>query len=203
MGRSIEQNRRVKDQRRQEILDSALSLFASRGPAATRISDIAEAVGISSGLVYHYFSAKDDIVFVLAEEAFANLDAAAAELESLSIAACDKLRLAVGGLLKSLEESDRTARTHLFIAQLSVSEATPEAVRVLLDRERGRSYETIERIIRDGQAACTVRPGDAAAMSQLFWSTVQGLAIHKAVHGDCYRSPAPTAVLRMFLEDEA
>lgn len=44
-----------KEKRRQDILRAGLKLFASKGYEATKINDIAEAAGMSLGLLYHYF----------------------------------------------------------------------------------------------------------------------------------------------------
>ncbi|GIX29696.1 MAG: hypothetical protein KatS3mg124_0168 [Porticoccaceae bacterium] len=45
--------------RREEILQVAARLFASRGFEATSVRDIAEAVGILSGSLYHHFATKE------------------------------------------------------------------------------------------------------------------------------------------------
>lgn len=49
--------------RREQILSVALSLFFKNGYKNTKISDIAEAAGISKGLVYRYFESKAEILF--------------------------------------------------------------------------------------------------------------------------------------------
>jgi AcrR family transcriptional regulator len=46
-------------ERRQQLLDAAAALFASRGFAATRVADVAEAAGVAKGLFYWYFDTKD------------------------------------------------------------------------------------------------------------------------------------------------
>ncbi|MGM0930498.1 MAG: TetR/AcrR family transcriptional regulator [Actinomycetota bacterium] len=48
--------------RRTVILDSAAALFAARGVAGTSVREIADAVGILSGSLYHHFVSKDEIV---------------------------------------------------------------------------------------------------------------------------------------------
>jgi AcrR family transcriptional regulator len=48
--------------RRDIILERAADLFAKQGVAATTVREIAEAVGILSGSLYHHFSSKDEIV---------------------------------------------------------------------------------------------------------------------------------------------
>ncbi len=48
--------------RRDVILQRAADLFAKQGVAATTVREIAEAVGILSGSLYHHFASKDQIV---------------------------------------------------------------------------------------------------------------------------------------------
>lgn len=47
--------------RKQEIMDHAIRLFASKGYDKTSISDIAKAMGVSQGLCYRYFPSKEAI----------------------------------------------------------------------------------------------------------------------------------------------
>jgi AcrR family transcriptional regulator len=53
---------RQADQRRSELIEAALRLFAERGFRATTIADIATATGTAHGLVYHYFGSKDELL---------------------------------------------------------------------------------------------------------------------------------------------
>jgi AcrR family transcriptional regulator len=52
------------EERRLQILDTALKVFAARGFKSASIKDIAEAAGISQGLIYHYFKDKEDLMAV-------------------------------------------------------------------------------------------------------------------------------------------
>ena len=45
-----------------QILETALTVFASHGFLGTSIKDIAEAAGISQGLMYHYFASKEELL---------------------------------------------------------------------------------------------------------------------------------------------
>ncbi len=49
------------DERKQEILDGAIRVFARKGYERTSISDIAKEIGVSQGLCYRYFPSKEDI----------------------------------------------------------------------------------------------------------------------------------------------
>jgi DNA-binding NarL/FixJ family response regulator len=51
------------DDRRQEIISIAGTVFYEKGYEATTIQDIADAVGILKGSLYHYISSKEDLLY--------------------------------------------------------------------------------------------------------------------------------------------
>ena len=52
-------------ERKQQLLDAAVGLFAERGYAATRIADICTAAGVAKGLFYWYFETKEALFIEL------------------------------------------------------------------------------------------------------------------------------------------
>jgi AcrR family transcriptional regulator len=58
---------------REEILAAARQLFVAKGYEATSIRAIAERVGASPGILYHYFEDKQDIMAHLVRETFQRL----------------------------------------------------------------------------------------------------------------------------------
>lgn len=57
------------EQRRQQIMDGALSVFSTKGFEKATNKDIAQASGIGSpGLIYHYFKDKQDLFRTLVQE---------------------------------------------------------------------------------------------------------------------------------------
>ena len=51
--------------RRQQILDAAVRVFARQGFHTCRVSDIADEAGVAYGLVYHYFGSKEQVLDTL------------------------------------------------------------------------------------------------------------------------------------------
>jgi hypothetical protein len=49
-------NQKIRDERRGQILQVALKVFAYKGLAATKIAEIAAQACISQGLIHHYFT---------------------------------------------------------------------------------------------------------------------------------------------------
>jgi TetR/AcrR family fatty acid metabolism transcriptional regulator len=51
--------------RRRQILDAAVHVFARQGFHGCRVSDIADEAGVAYGLVYHYFRSKEEVLDTL------------------------------------------------------------------------------------------------------------------------------------------
>lgn len=52
------------EKRRAQFIDAAIALFGQRGYHVTTIRDIAQAAGVSIGLIYQYVEDKEDILFL-------------------------------------------------------------------------------------------------------------------------------------------
>src|ERR1041385_4982883 len=50
--------RQQAEQRRIQLLDTALEVFAAHGFDGTSVKDLAEAAGVTQGLLYHYFASR-------------------------------------------------------------------------------------------------------------------------------------------------
>ncbi len=81
--RTAEQNHEVRAHTRARLLSAALELFASRGYAATSVDAIADAAGVSAGLLYHHFDRKAAVLNAIFEQSLADVQAtfAAADRE--------------------------------------------------------------------------------------------------------------------------
>lgn len=66
--RSAEQNQALRDESRARILQSALALFAKHGYEQTSVRMIAQAAGVSQGLMYNYFAGKEALLRALFEQ---------------------------------------------------------------------------------------------------------------------------------------
>lgn len=61
--------RRRVDVRREEILDATVDQVQQRGFASVRVADVAQALGISSGLVFYHYGTKDQLLAAALEHA--------------------------------------------------------------------------------------------------------------------------------------
>ena len=199
MGRNQNLNRQITDKRREEILASALKLFAAQGLEATRIEQITETLHISKGLVYYYFRSKEELYVEIVRAAFERLNAAATGLAEMPLPPGEKISFAIRHMLGDIEYSDTFAQYFVLILQATVQSSAPPEAKEIIRREGSTPHEALARIMREGQREGTVKPYDPADLSVLFWSTIRGLATHKAAHGTAYKSPDPQLIEEIFL----
>ena len=85
-------------EKRRLILDAAVRVFARQGFHTCRVSDIADEAGVAYGLVYHYFSSKEQILDTLFLDRWGLMLAAIAETDASDMAPREKL-LAIAGFI--------------------------------------------------------------------------------------------------------
>jgi len=134
---------RVAD-RRAELLDAAVRVFAEKGFHATRVGDIAAEAGVAHGLLYHYFRSKDEVLETVFRDTWTALVAETRRIESSDAPLPEQLRL--------------FARIYL-----GSWLATPDLVRVLVREvargpgagsrvaEIGELFDLLRRIVESAQ----------------------------------------------------
>jgi AcrR family transcriptional regulator len=96
---------------RQRILESALSLFGSKGYEETTMREIAAEAGYSPGLTYRYFASKEELVLVLYQNLAEDLDKYVHDLPPVSLS--ERFHMTVAKQL-ALMEPHREALGALF-----------------------------------------------------------------------------------------
>src|SRR5437879_13359743 len=87
--------------RRRELLDAAVRVFAHKGFHTSRVGDIAEEAGVAHGLLYHYFSSKDEVLDTIFRETWSALLEEIDEIESSDEPAREQLQTVAARLLGS------------------------------------------------------------------------------------------------------
>jgi AcrR family transcriptional regulator len=78
--------------RRRQILDAAVRVFARQGFHACRVSDIADEAGVAYGLLYHYFRSKEEVLDTVFLERWDVLLQHVREVDATDQSPRDKLR---------------------------------------------------------------------------------------------------------------
>lgn len=150
-----DRGRRTRDR----LVVAARSVFEERGFDATRMSDIAQAAGVSHGTVYTWFPTKEDVLHGAVDSV---TDEMYDVLSTPDIT--DPIeRIAVANA-RYLDVHRQTARLMEVVAQAAVNDASFRAVLTGLRHTHvDRVAKTIEKLQADGHAVSTLDPRISAA----------------------------------------
>lgn len=161
-----------REKRRGQILSAGLSLFIRKGYAATRISDIAERVGMSTGLLFHYFPSKEklyeELIAIGVNTPMAVM--APTEMEPLAF-----FVHTTEEILFYIRSQPFTAEMFVLMAQAYCYEAAvPPSIRDTL--RHFDVYTPTAALLQKGQESGTIRSGDPYALAIAYWCAIQGIA---------------------------
>jgi TetR/AcrR family fatty acid metabolism transcriptional regulator len=157
--------------KRRQILDAAIRVFARQGFHATRVSDIADEAGVAYGLVYHYFRSKDEVLDELFVERWSLLLAAIEEADRTGETPRAKLAAVASFIVDSYHHDPELMKVII----VEVTRAANSFGRTHLDQIR-RAYESIAKIVADGQAAGAFRGDvDPTFASMSFYGAIEQL----------------------------
>lgn len=77
--------------RDKEILEAAIRSFSQKGYAATSLQELADAVGLMKGSLYHYITSKESLLFRIFQEAHLQANSVIESIEKRKLNPADKL----------------------------------------------------------------------------------------------------------------
>jgi TetR/AcrR family fatty acid metabolism transcriptional regulator len=137
--------------KRRQILDAAVRVFARQGFHSTRVSDIADEAGVAYGLVYHYFSSKEQVMNELFKERWSLLLAAIEESDGET-----PPRDRLADVARFIVDSYRHDPELMKVIIVEVTRAANSFGRTHLPEIR-KAYELIAEIVAEGQAGGAFR----------------------------------------------
>ena len=157
--------------KRRQILDAAIRVFARQGFHACRVSDIADEAGVAYGLVYHYFKSKDQVLNELFTERWSLLLATIEEVDAQGIGAHEKLDAVARFIIDSYRHDPELMKVII----VEVTRAANSFGRTHL-AEIDRAYEMIAKIVADAQGEGTFRREvDPELASMWFYGAIEQL----------------------------
>jgi AcrR family transcriptional regulator len=157
--------------RRRQILDAAIRVFARQGFHSTRVADIADEAGVAYGLVYHYFDSKDEVLNELFSERWSLLLAAIDEADQ----SAETPRMKLFAVASFIVDSYRHDPELMKVIIVEVTRAANSFGRTHLEQIR-RAYNSIAKIVADGQASGDFRRDiDPTFASMSFYGAIEQL----------------------------
>jgi AcrR family transcriptional regulator len=138
--------------KRRIILEAAVRVFARQGFHTCRVSDIADEAGVAYGLVYHYFSSKEEILDTLFLERWDVMLVAISEVDASSRSPREKLQAIAGFIVDSYRHDPELMKVII----VEVTRAANTFGRTHLAKIR-EAYRQIAGIVARAQAAGVFR----------------------------------------------
>ncbi len=155
--------------RRRQLLDAAVRVFARQGFHASRVSDIATEAGVAHGLVYHYFSSKDEVLDTVFRERWGLLLDHIRAVDATEGPARDKLTAIAGFIV----DSYRHAPDVMKVIVVEVTRAANSFGRTHLPEIR-EAYELIAAVVRDAQTTGELRSDITPAFAAMaFYGAIE------------------------------
>ena len=171
--RSIARERSGRDrqagseEKRRLILDAAVRVFARDGYHTSRVGDIAEEAGVAHGLLYHYFSSKEEVLATVFRENWGELLGRFARVEQSDEPADEQLRGIAKILLRTWRNDPDLVR--VMVREVARSSHLQEQV-----DDIGVGFATIQRVIERGQAEGVFRADlDPRLASWIFYGGLE------------------------------
>jgi AcrR family transcriptional regulator len=158
--------------KRRQILDAAVRVFARQGFHSTRVADIADEAGVAYGLVYHYFKSKEEVLNELFSERWSLLLVAIEEADrDANLAPRAKLEAVAGFIVDSYRHDPELMKVII----VEVTRAANSFGRTHLPEIRN-AYELIAEIVAEGQAQGVFRDDiDPIFASMSFYGAIEQL----------------------------
>jgi TetR/AcrR family transcriptional regulator, fatty acid metabolism regulator protein len=130
--------------RRRQILEAAVKVFARNGFHAARVGDIAEEAGVAYGLVYHYFKSKEELLETIFRDTWTQMLARINEVQEAGVPAAEAVRQVTALLLRTWRRDPDLVR--VLVREVTRSPHVQQEV-----EEITQAMAALEGIIRRGQ----------------------------------------------------
>ena len=174
-----------KRDRREDIVQASLHLFAQKGFHGTSMRDIARSAKVPDGLIYHYFSSKRDLFSAIIEEhsflpLLRTLPDLAGQLDLRGL-----LMVLARGFYDVLRQN--TELTRLLLQEVQVF---PEEKEAFFADAVGRSITELGDILNDRMDEDTRNEVDPQVAARIFFNALLAFFVEQEILGGKHLLPA-------------
>jgi AcrR family transcriptional regulator len=174
--------------RREEIIDAMVEQISARGIAATRVADVASAMGVSTGLIFYHFETKEALLAAAFPRAMQHDMDDLAKIVARRTAASARLR----AVIKLYSPAGGAPGWRLWIDGWAAALRDPGLVVVMRDIDNVWRT-TVRDLIAEGNEAGEFTCRDPEVSAARITALLDGLAVQRVVRG---AGPTPTERMR-------
>lgn len=140
-----------RDNKRAEILKAAARVFRLKGYHATRIQDIADALGMQKGSLYYYISTKEDLLKGLVEDILEKSVELMNQIHNTSFKPSEKIRLCLESHLRLFHDNLDAFGIFMSESQELIRKTSQKDVRALLKEYENGWLQLFEDGVKCGE----------------------------------------------------
>ncbi|MGW8180415.1 MAG: TetR/AcrR family transcriptional regulator [bacterium] len=168
-------------ERRQQIMQAAMSCFARKGYHKTTMDDIVAESGLSKGTLYWYFKSKDELFFSLVNSFFLEVQQDMDAIFEQDTTASDKLHSMAHEFARLYEEVAEFLNVFFeFWMQGTLNEQLNQLFRSMLVEYRGK----LAGVIEEGEKTGEFKKVDADQLAVTVMAAYDGLWFYKMLMPD-------------------
>lgn len=164
--------------KKQQIVNAAIELFAVHGFEKTAISAVCEKSNVSKGLVFHYFKNKNELLRAVFMEMERIINDVNNTIDN-SLPAKERLLHLIENIFKSMA-SEEYRLFYRLDYQLSTQPATRTILMDLIEERYQLMMESVQSIL------CDIPSADSFVDSQMFIAEIDGIALNYLFAEDGY-----------------
>ena len=169
----MNQRQKQKENRKREILDKSLDLFVRHGYTGTSTREISRALGISSGLMFHYYETKEQLYLAHLNTALDGIRMIE-EYLGLPLSPIRIFHEIAESMLSYFAVSPSTAEVYLLAKQALCADYLTEKMKETVARMN--VVDLLAPIVRKGQEQREIRDGDPRSLALCFFSAIESAA---------------------------
>ena len=169
----MNQRERQKDSRRKQIQETSLDLFVRHGFTGTSTREISRKIGISSGLMFHYYETKEQLYIAHLETALDGIHMME-EFLQMPIPPLQAFRQLADAVLSYFAVSPMTAKVFLLAKQAMYADYLTDKMKAVIGQ-----MDIIEKmipVIQDGQQDGDIKHGNPRTLALCFFSAIESVA---------------------------
>ncbi len=192
------QNEQMRDKAIEKITKAALEVFAEYGYHGATMKQIAQAAGLSYGLVYHYFPSKEKIFCQIIDSSLESSISATIKILDTPGTAWEKIEYLSDFLVREALTGDSFLYFLIVLQAMTQGRSIPGFLEHVAKKIE-TYYETFAPIIHQAQKSGEAVQGDPFVLAAAYFSFLQGLALLRVQGTGIEKSITPeilTNVLR-------
>ena len=160
----------IRIKRKQQIMNAALKVFADNGIRLTKVSMITEEAGISHGLLYHYFSSKEEVLHESLKWAVSEVEEDMQEILNCYESPIDRIKAFTKFAFIEGNSNIFRILQHIYRAN-EIPENTIELI-----ESHGNLYEQfLAPLFLEGQEQRVIIQGDVKELLEVYLTSLAGI----------------------------